>query len=318
MCHRRLLRTGLAAAILTLLLAGCVRGDRAAGVTLPPPSITPDAGPDVAAASPTVTPPPTATATPTSTPTPTPTITPTPTPTPTPPAWRPLAPGISEVEVAAPIPGRDDGAVFWVYAVRLDPDVVTFRVFHDVEAHSIEEWHAITGADVTVNGGFFFGTHQPQGRLVIDGEMIGTQLDPEQRIGVPGLFAVLDGKVSITSLGRSRYTPRGLRFDQAVEAYPMLLLPGRQPAYPPVDGDRARRTVIGIDADGNVILLLIDGPIFSLVELANWLAESNLNLDVALNLDGGRSSAMMVTAGGTRTVIPSYVPLPIVIGVYGR
>lgn len=214
------------------------------------------------------------------------------------------------------VPGRDDGVQFWVYAVRLDPSKVTFRVFHDSEGHSIQEWHGITGADIVVNGGFFFGDHQPQGRLVIDGEMIGTPLDPSARIGVPGLFAVIDDEVSITSLGRSGVPPRNMEFDQAVEAYPMLLMPGREAVYPPRQGERARRTVIGIDDTGSVVIVLVDGPIFSLLELSRWLAESNLNLETALNLDGGRSSGMVVDVNGIRTDIPAYVPLPIVIGIY--
>lgn len=304
--------------LLVVGLGGCASAGapavppaQAAVVSEEPPIPTPTAAPSTTpTAAPTATPEPAATATPSPTPEPTTTL--------PPPDWQPLGRGISQAHLPVTIPGRDDGAVFWVYALRLDPDRVDFRVFHDTKARSIEAWHAVTGADVTVNGGFFFSSYAPQGRLVIDGEMIGTALDPSARIGVPGLFGVLDGDVTITSLGRSEYTPRGMRFDQAVEAYPMLLLPGRQPAYPPRDGDRARRTVIGLDEEGHVILLLVDGPIFSLVELADWLAESNLNLQTALNLDGGRSSALAVTAGGTRTVIPAYVDLPIVIAVYAR
>ena len=304
--------------VVVLLLGGCagVEGPAVPPVEAAMASEEPPAATHTAAPSVTPSAAPTATAVPTTTATPTPT--PEPTATPLPPDWQALGRGISQAHLPVPIPGRDDGAIFWVYALRLDPDRVEFRVFHDTEARSIDAWHAITGADVTVNGGFFFSNYAPQGRLVIDGEMIGTALDPSARIGVPGLFGVLDGKVTITSLGRSEYTPRGMRFDQAVEAYPMLLLPGRQPAYPPRDGDRARRTVIGLDEEGHVILLLVDGPIFSLVELADWLAESNLNLQTALNLDGGRSSALAVTAGGTQTIIPAYVDLPIVIAAYAR
>lgn len=212
-----------------------------------------------------------------------------------------------------------DGVTFYAYALRLDPERVAFRVLYDGEARTVEEWRSLTGANIVVNGGFFSGDNRPIGRLVIDGELIGSPLDPEARIGVPGLFTVLDGEPEIYALGRSHYSPRGLRFDQAIEAYPLLLLPGRQPTYPShpgVPGTRARRTVIGMDGEGRVVIVLIDGPILSLTELSRWLAGSNLNLDVALNLDGGRSSGMVVDVGDEHTVIPSYVPLPIVLAVY--
>lgn len=265
---------------------------------------------------PSATPTPTVTASPTSTPTPS--ATPSPTPTPTPPAWQWLAPGLAQAQVPIPIPEMDN-VMFYAYVVRIDPELATFRVFHDGLARDIEDWQSLTRGQVVVNGGFFSGDNYPVGRLVMDGGLIGRALDPEQRIGVPGLFTVLDGEVAIYALGRSTYTPRGLRFDQAIEAYPLLLLPGRQPAYPasPDDpGTRARRTVVGLDEEGHVIIMVIDGPVLSLYELSHWLAESNLNLDIALNFDGGRSSALAVQAGGERTVIPAYVPLPIVLAVY--
>jgi uncharacterized protein YigE (DUF2233 family) len=298
--------------LLLIALGACHPGG---GAEPPAPATDRPAPTRTAAPSATPTASATATLTPTATPTPTATFTPTPTPTPTPPAWRALAPGISEVEVAAPIPDRDDGATFTAYAVRVDPARASFRVMWDGLARSVADWQALTGAEVVVNGGFFNGDNRPVGRLVLDGEMVGWPLDPEARIGVPGLFAVLDGQPEIYALGRSTYTPRGMRFDWAVEAYPMLLLPGRQPAYPPRQGDAARRTVIGMDGEGRVIILIVDGAIFSLADLSRWLAASNLNLDVALNLDGGRSSGMAVKAGDRSILIPAYVPLPIVIAV---
>lgn len=252
---------------------------------------------------------------PTATRTPAPTLIPT--PTHTPPMWRVLAPGISQTFLAVSEPGA--AFSYPIYVLRLDPARVTFRIYYDRdEPHTIAEWLTLTEADVVVNGGFFTGDHRPVGRLVIDGELFGAPLDPTRRIGIAGLFAVIDHTVQIYALGRSSYTPRGMRFDQAVESYPLLVLPGRQPAYPPDRGRRARRTVIGIDEQGDVILILIDNAIFSLYELAQWLASCNLNLDTALNLDGGRSSGLGVALPGEERIYEAYVPLPIVIAVSRR
>ncbi len=243
--------------------------------------------------------------------------TPVPTATPTPPAWRVLAPGISQAFLIANEPGTT--LSYPVYVLRFDPARVAFRIYYDRdEPHTIAEWLALTEADVVVNGGFFTGDRRPVGRLVIDGELFGAPLDPTHRIGVPGLFAVIDHTVQIYALGRSFYTPRGMRFDQAVESYPLLVLPGRQPAYPPDEGRRARRTVIGLDEQGHVLLILIDSAIFSLYELAQWLASCNLNLDTALNLDGGRSSGLGVALPGEERIYEAYVPLPIVIAISRR
>lgn len=216
----------------------------------------------------------------------------------------------------APVP--DTALSEPVYALRLNPALVSFSVLYDPEPRSIAEWLTQTGAAAVVNGGFFTGDHRPIGRLVIDGVLFGAPLDYTEKIGVPGLFAVLDNTAEIYALGRSSYTPRGMRFDQAVEAYPVLVLPGRQPAYPQNVGHRARRTVIGIDDRGYVVIALIDSPIYTLYELAQWLAASNLNLDIALNLDGGRSSALAVGIPGEEKVYEAVVPLPIVIAIEPR
>lgn len=284
----------------------------------PPQVITPIVETPTAAPTVTFTPSPArGTSAPTAVQTPPPTLTSSPTPTSTPPAWRPLAVGISQTFLTVEEPGTT--LSYPIYVLRFDPALVTFRIYYDRdEPRTIAEWLALTEADVVVNGGFFTGDHRPVGRLVIDGEMFGAPLDPTHRIGVPGLFAVIDNTVQIYALGRSSYTPRGMRFDQAIESYPLLVLPGRQPAYPPDRGRRARRTVVGLDEQGYVILILIDSAVFSLYELSRWLASCNLNLDTALNLDGGRSSGLGVALPGEKRIYEAYVPLPIVLAISHR
>lgn len=247
-----------------------------------------------------------------------PTVVASPSSTQTPPIWTNLTPGIGERYI--PVNAPDSEEPFYIYALRLDPTRVVFQVHYDREqARSIEEWQAATGAAIVLNGGFFSGNNTPVGRIVVDGWLYGYPLDyGDDSVGVPGLFAVLDNKVSIYGLGRSSFSPRGLRFDYAVESYPLLLLPGGQPTFPVDTGKLARRTVIGVDEWGYVIILLSDTPSLSLHELADWLAGSDLYLDSALNLDGGRSSGLMVSLRGETRYFPAYVPLPIVIGVYTR
>jgi uncharacterized protein YigE (DUF2233 family) len=241
--------------------------------------------------------------------------TPTPTPTPLPIQWTPLAAGIDRtyLEAISPVSG---GAVKF-YVLRLDPAQVTFRVHHDSqEAHLMDEWRGLLDEEILINGGFFSADNTPTGRIILDGEQRGFPLDygPDS-IGVPGLFAVRGKAVWLYSLGRDDFNPQGMRFDQALESYPMLVLPGGKATYPVDTGKRARRTIIGIDEEGYVIILLIDSPVFSLYEISGWLADSNLRLDTALNLDGGRSSGLSVKVGNENKLISSFVPVPIVLGI---
>ena len=246
---------------------------------------------------------------------PTVTLTPLPSPTPIPVKWQTIARGVSESRIPANIPGTD--AISIVLAYRLDPQFVEFGVHYDADQpHTIGEWTELIDAALIVNGGFFASSHAPMGRVVINGELFGGPLDyGSDSIGVAGLFAVVDHAPEIYALGRESYSPRGMRFDQAIECYPLLLLPGGQPAFPVETGYIARRTVIGIDEAGFVIILVSDVDLFSLNRLANWLSNSGLRLDTALNLDGGRSTGLGVNIPGHSRLIDSYVPVPIVLAV---
>jgi uncharacterized protein YigE (DUF2233 family) len=234
--------------------------------------------------------------------------------TPTP--WERLAPGVEQRLIPYSLPEEEE-AIVYLYALRLEPSRVTFQVRYDREQpRYMDEWLIETGVDIVLNAGFFSGNNTPVGRIVMGGDLFGFPLNyGEGTIGVAGLFTVLAGEVELYAIGRASYTPRGMSFDEAVESYPMLVLPGRQPVYPTETGERARRTVIGLDDQRRVIILVSDLPVFSLHELAGWLAQSDLNLDSALNLDGGRSSGLMVGLSGGGRLISSYVPLPIIIAI---
>lgn len=259
------------------------------------------------------------TSTATSRPTITATVTQLPTASPTPSEWTQIAEGIEERYVPVALVPEDEG-LFFAYALRINPSSVTFQIHYEAGfAQKIDQWQSSTGASIVVNGGFFTGEYTPVGRIVQDGTMFGFPLNyGERTIGVAGLFAVLDDEVSMYALGRSSYTPQGMRFDQAMESYPLLLLPGRQPTYPTETNETARRTLIGIDDQGYVIILVCAQPLFTLHNLSGWLAESDLNLDTALNLDGGRSTGIAVSLPGRRKEISAYVDLPIVLAIYTK
>jgi uncharacterized protein YigE (DUF2233 family) len=84
------------------------------------------------------------------------------------------------------------------------------------------------------------------------------------------------------------------------------------------NGQRARRTVVAIDRAGRVLLIVCPTSAFSLQELATWLASSDMEIDRALNLDGGSSSGIFVNAGAVRWQIDSFAALPSVILIESR
>jgi len=301
-------RIAVALAAGSLWLSACAGISTANSSPVAPPTNTADSGAVVDDSTPLPTPTLQATAT----------YTPSPTATPIIIRWQAIANGISQTQIPASIPGTD--AVSIVQAYRVDPKRVGFQVFYDSESpHTIEDWLPITRAAIVVNGGFFASSHAPMGRVIIDGQMFGEPLDyGSDSIGIAGLFAVSDDTAAIYALGRDSFNPRGMRFDQAIECYPILLLPGGQPTFPVETDFIARRTVIAIDEDGMVVILVSNVDLFSLHRLAGWLSNSGLRLDSALNLDGGRSTGLGVAIPGHEALLNSYVPVPVVLGISPR
>ena len=103
-----------------------------------------------------------------------------------------------------------------------------------------------------------------------------------------------------------------------LQSFPVLVKPGGEPGFPAEleDNVTARRTVIAQDREGRILLLVSPRGDFTLHRLSLHLTNSDLDLDIALNLDGGPSTGIMLAE--PREVIPSQTLLPIVILVYPR
>ncbi|MCX7683243.1 MAG: phosphodiester glycosidase family protein [Anaerolineae bacterium] len=256
---------------------------------------------------------PTPTATPTATPTPSPTPYPTlsPTFTPEPPdtGWQPLLPGIELRQMNVengPVTER-------VTIVRLAPAQARFRV-HYVPGQPlpVSGWADALERPLVVNGGYFTPEYETVGLLVSDGHVWGTPYGD-----FAGMFAVTaEESVSIRWLRLHPYDPNEpLR--EAIQSFPVLVKPGGIMGFPADadDGRPARRTVVAQDREGNILFIVAPRGYLSLHRLAVFLASSDLNLDVALNLDGGYSTGLWLDVAGHPVQIDSLVPVPSVISV---
>ena len=145
------------------------------------------------------------------------------------------------------------------------------------------------------------------GLLVADGY----QYNRAHSLG--GIFAVREGRPEIRWLDRQPIAPDE-HFDQAVQAFPVYASRG---VIPPLreHEERAPRTVIAETESGDFVWLISPINLFRTTELAQWLSDSDLDVDNALNLDGGRSAGYWA---GEDDQIDSLVPLPAVIAVYAK
>jgi len=105
----------------------------------------------------------------------------------------------------------------------------------------------------------------------------------------------------------------------ALQNFPMLVLPGGK-TNPDIDdnGRRSLRTAVGQDRSGRLIFVVSPAPTFTLTEFSQWLAASDLDLNAALNLDGGTSSGLVLRSGQRNLGVDSWVPVPDVIVVEPR
>ena len=236
------------------------------------------------------------------------TFTPSPTRTPVPAdtGWQPAGDGVEirELDVAHQL--RRDR----LFIARVHPGRVTFRVRYDpIRPLRVGQWLAEDGARLAVNGGFFDPQNRALGLLIADGVPFG-----QTYVDLGGLFGVREGRVQVRSLIVQPYTP-GEAFDQMVQSFPTLLVDGAINAEIRDDGRTAPRAVVGVDRQGRVVFLVSPRPAFSVTGLATWLARSDLDLDSALNLDGGTSSGLLVRTGNGTWGVDSWVPVPAVIEV---
>jgi exopolysaccharide biosynthesis protein len=174
----------------------------------------------------------------------------------------------------------------------------------------ISEWMKQEHAIAVMNGGYFDQENQTKGLVISDGQTSGTSYD-----GFGGMLSVdSQGNVSLRSLRDQPYDPNNEQIQQATQSSPMLIVNGKRTQFS-ANAASSRRSVVALDKQGHLLLIASAGQAFSLDELADLLASSDLSINTALNLDGGASTGLYVNAGSQHVAIDSFVGLPIVIVV---
>lgn len=206
---------------------------------------------------------------------------------------------------------------FEMTVVRVDPTQVYFRVhYRPDDPLSFSAWrNELADAAVFVNGSFFDENNQALGILVADGNQYGYSLT-----GFGGMFQVdPNGVARVRSLVQEPY--QGEFLQQAVQSFPMLIEVGGVAAPTGEGFDVAsRRTIIAQDFQGRILLMStgLAGTI-SLRDLQTWLVNSGLDLNIAVNLDGGKSTALVLNRPGeSPLLVPALTDLPVILAVYSN
>ncbi|HET6596434.1 MAG TPA: phosphodiester glycosidase family protein [Anaerolineales bacterium] len=254
---------------------------------------------------------PTATLTPAIKTAPTPFLSPTLEPPDT--GWQILQPGLERRMIR--LFNAQNEHIESLYIYRLEQNLFRLDVAYRESSLSVEDWQGETNALMVVNGGFYREENDkpiPNGLTILNGQAFGSSYD-----SFGGMLAIGDEWAEVRSLTQKPYD-LGEPLWAGLQSFPLLIKPGGELGFPAEleDNIRARRTVVAQDNAGRILFLIAPRGHFTLYQLSLYLTSSDLDLDIALNLDGGPSSGILLAE--PREVVPSQTLLPIVILVYPR
>lgn len=224
--------------------------------------------------------------------------------------WQPIdaAMELRTMRLAA---GNSSG---FVTVVRLDPKAYKISVKYDVDNPGrVREWFDALKPLAVINGGYFDENGRPTALVIFDGIRRG-----ESYTGFGGMIVInSQGEFELRSL-REQPFDESEELQQAMQSSPMLIQPGGVVSDFEADQDRSRRTVIARDTQGRILLIASYTLTFTLSEFAQALKASDLELDAALNMDGGRSTGLFVRTEAASVALDSVEKVPLVLVVEGR
>jgi hypothetical protein len=198
-----------------------------------------------------------------------------------------------------------------LYLLRIDPDYFRFDIaYQPGSPQRLMDWQSDTDALIVVNGGFFTETNQATGLIVVDSQAYGVTYR-----GFGGMLAISQDTAELRWLPQAPYNPAET-LSAAVQSFPVLVKPGGLMGYLEEDGLPARRTVIGQDRQGRFVFILATTGTMTLYEMSRYLVESDLDLDMALNLDGGSSTGLLLA--DPVEGVPPFTLLPAVITIHSK
>lgn len=222
--------------------------------------------------------------------------------------WQLLAPGLEQR--ALPVTNTAGQVVELLYVLRVDQNSYRFDIgYSPGEPKTLPTWLIETGALAVMNASFFTAEYYATGLTVVDGQASGATYD------FGGMVVINDGRVSLKGLSAEPYNPEE-PIDDGLQAFPLLVRRDGSAAFTEPSVNRARRTVIGEDKSGRILLMIADRPWFTLTELSYFLADSDLDLSLAFNLDGGPSTGLLLRE--PELSIPSPVLLPTILTLNKR
>ena len=203
------------------------------------------------------------------------------------------------------------------------------------ETFNIDAWQRSTGATVVFNAGEYYPDRVPMGLFVKQGRNLGShQLANWKALLVAEPSRMHGGRrlarAGILDLEHDTFKLAATPWRVVVQSFMLLDRDGRKRVRR--SDWLANRTIVAVDRRGRLLALHTEGG-WTLWDVADWIARSDLGVRQAMAMDGGFESQLCVRAGGfeylsygqwhiddrgDRSVAGLRVPLPVVIGLFPR
>lgn len=211
------------------------------------------------------------------------------------PVWKPIAPGLEFRALEGGSHCRRGSQL--VAAVRVDPARRRLDIFHESETGpqsgsrlDIERWQEKTGAAVIFNAGQYTPDRRHMGLFTRGTASFGAQLKSAWK----GLLLAGPG-ISLLDLQHNPFNPASDKHEVRVQSFMLLDRDGRKRVRR--SDWLANRTIVGMTRDDRLMILVTEGG-WTLWELADWIARSDLGVRHAMSLDGGFESQVAIRSGG--------------------
>lgn len=207
-----------------------------------------------------------------------------------------------------------------ITVIKIDPDEFRFEVLQDdASSRSVNDWREEKNALLVVNAAFFNENNLPTGYLMASDGIEYNQPYYLGENGYTGAFVINDeGGIDVRYLPHTNYGLTELKMIQATfQTFPTLIIPDGKKAQLNESTSKAARTVLAQDEDMNLYIILTQSDYFTLTGIRDYLLDSDLDLDVAINLDGGTSSGVSIKSEGFSYGLSSFY-VPSVIAIYER
>lgn len=253
---------------------------------------------------------------------------------PAPAAWKKAGPGLEFRLLDAAAAGGPSGArkgPSLVAVVRFEPARWRVDLHHRSEtkppraALDAAGWQKETGATVVLNSGQYYPGGGPMGWFIKEGRNLGSRPIKAWKGVLAAGRAGRGPAAELLDLEFDRFTPETSPYGVVLQSFMLLDRTGKKRVRR--SDWHANRSVIAEDRSGRLLLLHTEGS-WTLWELADWMARSDLQVREALSLDGGFEAQMVVRAGdlayasfgqfhaddrGDHSMAGLHVPLPAVL-----